>query len=205
MSVAAPPAAGAGPTDELLMSRYAAHAEPACFEVLFRRHASALQGFFRNRLPATDDPRDLVQQTFMLLHRSRATYRVGAPVRPWLFTIARNVHRKHLRRAMSRPESPLEVSRHGEPVASPSQTSAVQRLVRRAVLELPAGQREVILRHWFAGRSFPEIARELGVSLSAVKVRAHRGYRKLRSILRPTPSPGSGKVAACGSWSCSAA
>ena len=38
--------------------------------------------------------------------------------------------------------------------------------------------------HWFLGLPFPEIARVVGASVPAVKVRAHRGYARLRELLR---------------------
>ena len=54
----------------------------------------------------------------------------------------------------------------------------------RAALEtLAPAQRDAIVLHWFEGLSFPEIAQILGVSESALKVRAHRGYAQLRALL----------------------
>jgi DNA-directed RNA polymerase specialized sigma24 family protein len=49
--------------------------------------------------------------------------------------------------------------------------------------DLPADQREVIELHWFDGLEFPEVAQVVGASVSAVKVRAHRGYVRLRQAL----------------------
>jgi RNA polymerase sigma-70 factor (ECF subfamily) len=56
-------------------------------------------------------------------------------------------------------------------------------LLQSALTKLREGQREVIELHWFEGLSFAEIATRVGASLSAVKVRAHRGYGRLREIL----------------------
>jgi DNA-directed RNA polymerase specialized sigma24 family protein len=47
---------------------------------------------------------------------------------------------------------------------------------------LPAEQRDVIVLHWLEGLSFNEVSLVVGVSLSAVKVRAHRGYVAIRKI-----------------------
>jgi len=55
--------------------------------------------------------------------------------------------------------------------------------VARVLRELPADQREVIELHWFDGLEFPEVATVVGASVSAVKVRAHRGYVRLRAAL----------------------
>jgi RNA polymerase sigma-70 factor (ECF subfamily) len=53
--------------------------------------------------------------------------------------------------------------------------------LRQALARLPDEQRRVIEMHWFAGLPLPEVATALSVSLSAVKVRAHRAYERLRN------------------------
>ena len=58
-----------------------------------------------------------------------------------------------------------------------------RRTLARVMADLPADQREVIELHWFDGLEFPEVAQVVGASVSAVKVRAHRGYVRLRQAL----------------------
>ena len=55
--------------------------------------------------------------------------------------------------------------------------------VRSLLAGLPADQRDVIVLHWIEGFSFAEVALVVGASLSAVKVRAHRGYVAIRKVL----------------------
>ena len=56
----------------------------------------------------------------------------------------------------------------------------------------PPDQAEVIALHWLDGLSFPEVAEVVGATLSAVKVRAHRGYAAMRAYLdRDVGNPGS--------------
>jgi len=55
--------------------------------------------------------------------------------------------------------------------------------VEAALAQLPENQREAIVLHRFEGFSFKEIAELLGVTETAVKVRAHRGYERLRKLL----------------------
>ena len=57
--------------------------------------------------------------------------------------------------------------------------------MRRVLRLLPEAQREVIELHWFDGLSFQEVAVALGISTSAAKVRAHRGYARLKAELSP--------------------
>jgi RNA polymerase sigma-70 factor (ECF subfamily) len=60
---------------------------------------------------------------------------------------------------------------------------ALEKAVRVALAQLPVQQREAIILHRFEGFSFSEIAETLGLTESAVKVRAHRGYVRLRRLL----------------------
>jgi len=171
-------------TDEELMVAYAAGEEAALRE-LWERYAGLVLRVARRNLPTEDDARDLVQQTFLHVHRARRDFRPGAPFRPWLFTIALNLRREHYRRRARKPESPLDFAPGQEPSVAPPDPAAgdTRDRVRRALDNLPPAQREVIVLHWFEGFSFKEIAVMVGARVSAVKTRAHRGYNVLRKAL----------------------
>lgn len=172
-----------GVTDEELMQRYVADGDRAAFEALFRRHGPRLRGFFLRSVGDATVAQDLVQQTFLHVHRARHDFQPGRPLKPWLYTIAVNVRRELYRRRGRKPETQLDPERHPTPSVQPDTSSPEERLVRRALADLPDGQREVVLLHWYEGWSFREIAEMVGASHSAVKVRAHRAYKKLRAAL----------------------
>ena len=165
------------------MRRYVEKGDRAAFQELFERYAGKLKGMFMRHTGDQAVSEDMVQQTFLHFHRARKDFRLDREVRPWLYTIALNVRREYFRRRGRKKEVQLEPVVHGEPTVAPSTTTRSDRLVRRALANLSDQQREVILLHWYEGMSFPEIATTVGASLSAVKVRAHRGYEKLRSQL----------------------
>jgi RNA polymerase sigma-70 factor (ECF subfamily) len=168
-------------SDEALMQGYVAGDE-AAFRVLFARYASFLMRLIRRQVWREADVQDLVQQTFLQVHRARRDFRAGMRLRPWLVTIALNLARDHLRRRGRRPETALEDA--PEPVApAPPEDDGTARLVREALAALPQDQRQVIELHWFDGLSFPEIATVVGARAGAVRVRAHRGYVALRRTL----------------------
>lgn len=174
------------PTDEDLMERYRDTGDERSFEALFARYASRLHAFFSRFVRQDTDAADLVQKTFMHVHRARRDYQPGRPVRPWIYTIALNVRREEGRRRMRSREVVIDVQDPAsmiEPSVEPSASSASDRLVQRAIAQLSESQREVVVLHWFDELSFPEIAEMLGASVSAVKVRAHRAYGELRRIL----------------------
>jgi RNA polymerase sigma-70 factor (ECF subfamily) len=179
-------------SDEELMSAYAA-GDTAAFRELFERFAPVLLSMLRRQLRSEEEARDLVQQTFLQLHRARNDFRPGARLRPWLFTIALNLKREYFRRSARRPEAPLELDGRRDPAVGPRGVEQLDasRELWSALDRIQADQREVIVLHWFEGLSFPEVSEILGVSVSAVKVRAHRGYVALRALLGGNPEPGS--------------
>lgn len=169
-------------SDEELMAAYVG-GDRGAFATLFSRYMPRLQRLMQRDLGRSEDAHDLVQQTFLQLHRARHDFRAGAKLRPWLFTIALNLKRQHFRRKGRRPETSLESEGAGiepvEPRGGP-EARAEDAELRSALGQLPDAQREVIVLHWFEGLSFREIAEVVGASQPAVKVRAHRGYNALR-------------------------
>lgn len=167
------------------MERYARGGDRAAFEALFRRYAPRMVGLFRRTTGSNELANDLVQQTFLHVHRARRDFKRGRRLRPWIFAIAMNVRREHFRRMGRRAETPLDAELH-EPSQAPDASTATERLVRRALQQLPEAQREVVLLHYYEDLSMAEIAQAVGASRSAVKVRAHRAYKVLREILGGT-------------------
>lgn len=164
------------------MEAYATGADPAAFRQLFDRHGPRLYGWFLRSTHSDAVANDLVQQTFLNLHRARRDYRIGARFRPWLYAIGANTRREYFRKTQRRAETGFDPAVHDSGVA-PDASTAEARAVRRALQQLPDNQRDVLLLHWYEGFSFREIGEMLGASTSAVKVRAHRAYKALRATL----------------------
>src|SRR5882672_10712353 len=78
------------PSDEMLMAAYVA-GDRRAFEKLFERLAPRLHGFFRRSFGAEATADDLLQITFLKLHRARDTYKPDMRVAPWAFAIAARV------------------------------------------------------------------------------------------------------------------
>ena len=170
-------------SDEDLMEGYKA-GDRAAFAEIFRRYAPLLLRVMQQQLGRREDANDLVQQTFLQLHRSKQDFRRGSLLRPWLLTIAMNLRHRHFRRLGRHPEMPLELDlleelHTGSRVPDAADAGCD---VKALLAGLPAEQREVIILHWIEGLPFNEVALQVGVSLSAVKVRAHRGYVAIRKL-----------------------
>lgn len=180
------------------MSAYVA-GDRRAFERLFALLAPRVHGFFVRCFGSTDVADDLLQTTFLKLHRARGDYQAGAPLRPWLFAIAARVRLDELRRRYRLREDAGEeelekaeqmqaqAAADGAPGAG--EAAAVQAdlqvAVRAALQTLPESQRVVVHLHRYEGMTFPEIARLLGTTEGAVKLRAFRAYERLRKELAP--------------------
>ena len=170
------------PTDEELMAAYVAGDEKA-FDALFGRYAPMLLRIMGRQLRASE-AQELVQQTFLQMHRARNDFDPTRKLRPWLMTIAYNLKRELFRRRKRKPEAPLDYEpEETEPARDPLERADDRAMVRAALATLSAGQREVIELHWFEELPFAEVAQIMGVTVSAVKVRAHRGYKAMRLAL----------------------
>ncbi len=173
-----------GATLEELMERYQRADESAVRE-LIQRVSPILLRFFRYQGAVRDQAEDLVQDTWLRIHRVRHTYRPDEPLLPWLFVIARRSRIDHFRRNLRAIRH--EVSSSGLPdtaaPASPSLPSTLPALMSA----LPAAQREVVVMLKAEDMSIEEVARATGLTVGAVKQKAHRAYRKLRELLEASP------------------
>ena len=161
--------------------------ELAAFERLYAALAGELQRYFLGHDAAGAAAQDLVQDTFLEIHRSRHTYLPPLPVRPWVFGIARHVLGRHRRAAWRR-------SRHEDPMAGPAEAvspapSAIEpRDIADALARLPAGRREAWVLHHVHGLSFQQIAERFRIGAGAAKLRSSRAMRALRAALGVDPA-----------------
>ena len=153
------------------------------FDALFERHAPAVRGYLARMVGSTAMADDLTQTTFLSLVRARGRFLKGARFKPWLYAIATNAARDSKRRRTEHLTATGDLpADEGEEMVV--RDLGMQKQVHAALGQLPDSQREAILQHRFHGLSFAEIAAAQGVTESAVKVRAHRGYERLRELLK---------------------
>lgn len=157
----------------------------AAFERLYAILAPQVQGYLRSLTRDAVRAEDLMQETFLQIHRARRTYLRERPVRPWVFAIARNVFLMERRSAARRDRR--EVLADGDlpeaPVPAEVEGLADRDRVTRALEEVGRERREAVVLHHVQGMSFKEIGAVLGISEGAAKVRAHRGMNDLKRIL----------------------
>jgi RNA polymerase sigma-70 factor (ECF subfamily) len=132
---------------------------------------------------------DLAQETFVRLYQSRARFRPTASTRcfsTWLFGIAANLGRNHLRWQGRHPTLSLEETE--DPVASgdPSLSAEAQersRAIQKAIAALASDLRETLILSEYENLSHAEIAAIAGCSVKAVERRLSHARGQLRKEL----------------------
>jgi RNA polymerase sigma-70 factor (ECF subfamily) len=165
-----------------LMSAYQA-GELAAFEQIHDALAPALGRWLRGRVRTAQEADDLLQETFLQMHRARHTYDAAYPVAPWAFAIARHVWLMHRRTLSRRPHATDAVDEMQLPVRAEADAYVERDAIRRALASVPASRRRAVIWHHVFGFSFREIAERLGIRESAAKLRSSRGMAELRDQL----------------------
>ena len=136
-----------------------------------------------------EDARDVVQEAYLRAWKGIGKFRGEAAFSTWMYRItanaaASNVQRRRRHRTESFSDDFEPVDRSAENLVSQGAESA-EALERISVAldDLPAKLRSVVVLKDVYGMSHEAIAEELGITVSAAKVRLHRARRKLRDVL----------------------
>jgi RNA polymerase sigma factor (sigma-70 family) len=157
--------------------------QSTAYDTLYARHAGAVRGYLTRLVQNAATAADLTQATFLSVFRARDRFSGSQRFKPWLYAIATNAARDWRRHARFETVSEDGATPDGVYDGPGPRDVGLERQVWRALESLPEAQREAIVLHRFQGLSFSEIAELAQVSESAVKVRAHRGYERLRELL----------------------
>jgi RNA polymerase sigma factor (sigma-70 family) len=171
-------------SDEQLMEHYLS-GDARAFAQLHARHEPLVRRVVARNVFRAADVDDLVQQTFMQLHASRASYRCGERLKPWLCAMARNVCRDYGRRKKRRPEVAFEMDHLSAEMPSrlPGELEHACAPLTAALASLSAATQRIFHEHFMEDRPLVEIARDLRTNPTTVRVRMHRGCRQLRAAL----------------------
>lgn len=171
------------------MDRFAEGDESA-FAKVHAAIASRLRAFLLRLVKNESAADDLLQETFLRIHRARGSFARGARLVPWAYAIARNVYIDHTRSpAVQRErEAPSDDARDEprSPDADGEQIAIARELAKKvedALDRLPPNQREAFVLLRYEGMSVADAAEVLGATEGAVKLRAFHAYEALRAAL----------------------
>jgi len=172
--------------------------DDAAFEYLVTKFRRPMLSFMFRMAHNSAVAEELVQEIFLRVYRSRATYNAEAKFSTWLYRIATNLAVNHARDTKyERPELSVSLD---EPDSDSGQkldladgaATAEQALLRRErlaairqhVQNLPERQRLAVLMHKYQGMDYRQIADVLKLSESATKSLLFRAYETLREKLK---------------------
>jgi RNA polymerase sigma-70 factor (ECF subfamily) len=151
------------------------------FGALYQRYHNPIVALAYAQLGDPHAAEDAAQEVFAIACRDLRSLREREKFGAWLGGICRNVTRQMLRtrtRTVPRPSEPHEVGRQGQP-----EQEERREAVRRAVWQLPDGERELVVMRYFNGFSQARISEVLDLTPAAVNGRLTRAKRKIAELL----------------------
>lgn len=184
----------AAATDETVVARVQSGDREA-FSVLVSRYQDRVYAIARSFVRDDEDALDLVQETFVKAYQGLRGFRGGSSFYTWLYRIAVNTCKDHLRKRACRPSVSLEdellhdagfepaASDPGCDPAGSAERRELRVAVREAVALLPEKLRIAVTLHDIEGWPQQEVAAVLQCPLGTVKSHVFRGRARLRELL----------------------
>lgn len=181
--------------DEDLMEQFQGGTVEA-FNLLVERYSERLMRYLYGFLGDVKRCEDLLQETFLRVHRNRHSYQRIAKFSTWLYTIAGNLARSEYRKRKRRRMYSLQsVNRDNEEyeMEIPDETFAPDKhaesmiqdaYIQQALKEIPPSFREVVVLRDIQQLAYEEIAEITGLPMGTVKSRINRGRTKLQQLLK---------------------
>jgi len=175
--------------DELELCRRIAGGEQHLFAQLIDRYSGLVAGAIAGAGVQRADVEDLAQLAFVNVYKGIAGFRGDAKLSSWIYRIALNVARGHLKRQTSRPltnsvEEALEIGQQPEDQRDSAPLTTVRnRALAQALAQLPAKQRISLGLYYFEELSYEEIAEAMSLNLNTVRTQIRRGKQRLAELL----------------------
>lgn len=188
-------------TDEELMSKFQA-GDVTAMEQLFSKYQKPLFNFFFRMLGRREAAEDMVQETFIKVCRFGNSFKGDeAKFSTWLYTVAGNQCRDHLRRLGRRPEIALGEYEQNvtdgdhdslDPMLATGESEVedhvlrmeLQATIKAAIDTLPEREKTAIILREYQGLEYKDIAEILGCPLGSVKVLIFRARQRLKTRLK---------------------
>lgn len=155
---------------------------PPSLDAAWDEFSTRLRRWLERRVAQPADAEDLLQQVFLRLAQRPPPAAGPAQVGAWLWRVARNALVDHYRRRARFRSAPLDP----EEATAEEEDSflALARCLRPLLAQLPPRYGDAVRDADLEGRPQAELARQAGVTVSAMKSRVQRGRRMLQDLLR---------------------
>lgn len=155
------------------------------FEELVRRHARPLHAYVYRLCGDPTETEDLIQETWLRVHRALDRFEGRSSFRTWLYRIATNRFRESWTRRKRRERlAPRPEPARSEQPSEPLRLGELESAVRRAMDRLPAKQRSVAVLSIYEQLAPREIGAVLELRPETVRVHLHLARKRLQADLR---------------------
>lgn len=163
--------------------------------LLFERHKGPLYGYFYRLTSDTDVSEDLVQNVFVRMIKYKHTYLGDGKFSTWMYHMARNLFVDHYKKEKKKgwKEDPEVADKYlVNEVNAESRSIQIeqQALLQKALQNLSADKREVLVMSKLQGMRYQDIADILDLSESAVKVKVFRAMKELKDHFEKVEAQG---------------
>jgi len=172
--------------DEEGIIRQCLNGDRNSYSILVDRYKTMVYNVAYRMVGDGDTAKDLAQESFIAAYAGLGRFKFDAKFSSWLYRIALNKCRDHLRLTKENISTDVIAETHPASGRSPEQAAAAREssdILQRALDELPAGYREALILKHIQELDYQEISAITGAGISALKVRVHRGREMLRKIL----------------------
>lgn len=177
-------------TDDELMQRVSCKDDDRAFDLLYRRHARRLMGFFFRQLDRNEAvAADFTQDAFMRIWTARNKF-VGTNFRTWLFTIAFNLVKNHYRHAEHQQHYEQFLALHqavteDSNVVETLDGEALDRALKQELERMSPDALLLFSLRFEEELSVPQIAEVMAIPEGTVKSRLHTLTQTLKKKLNP--------------------
>ncbi len=155
------------------------------FRTVVERYSPRLLPVLRSFSADDDEANDLLQEVWHRAYKKCYSFAGTGTLLGWLLTIARTVGlataQRRTSRSRFRPDPSQHMGRSGPDPALYVEQQELARSIRRALLDLPEREREVVILRMLEQRSTREAAALLGCAEGTVKASLHSALKKLRA------------------------
>ena len=178
------------PLTDFELAQASAAGDEVAFETIYRTHFRRVYSLCLRMLGNPTDAEDVTQDVFIQLYRKIGSFQGDSALSTWLYRMTvntvlmylRHKQRKHKEQAVE--DESLQSLAEVDQFKHRDEVSLTDRIaLERAIAQLPAGYRSVLVLHDIEGYEHEEIGQMLGISVGTSKSQLHKARLKLRKLI----------------------
>ena len=159
------------------------------FDALFRHYSALVYRFSYSYLKSRVEAEEIVQDCFLKIWEKRQQLREDVPLKGYLFTTAHHAILNQIRRSQHHMRFQTHIATLNPDVATnDAEYSEIESLYQSALEKLPPKRRQIFILSRQQGLSYPQIAKELNLSVKTVEGQIMHALKFLRTYFRANGS-----------------